>query len=214
MRPRGGLNPEETPAQAEAQRPLRQLEALEAQLFALAAEALQAAHPRGLAARLREWLERGVRALSGGSLLAAFVETEKRATGSESVARLLGWLRVRAWRGGPWFLDDARCFRRDDEADDEDGADRASSAGKSEVERARQTLLENVPDRWVERLAPFDSLRGLRLSLMRVFEQFQSELVCRNLCLHALDLLVATLFPEIEVWSHLVEEAEESDEEE
>lgn len=145
-----------------------------------------------------------VRVLTGGTLLDAFVETEKRAMGSESVARLLGFLRICAWDDEQWFLADNRCFRRESEA----------PAGKSEVERARQTVLENLPERWVRIAEQVDSLRGLRLSVMRVFEQFQSEVMCMNLCLHGLDVLVATLFPEIEVWSHLVEEAEESEEEE
>ena len=144
-----------------------------------------------------------VRVLTGGSLLETYVETEKRAMGSESVARLLGWLRVRAWDGEQWFLADNRCFRRESEA----------PAGRSEVERARRTVLENLPERWVRVAEQVDSARGLRLSVMRVFEQFQSEALCRNLCLHGLDVLVATLFPEIEVWSHLVEEAEESGDE-
>ena len=80
-----------------------------------------------------------VRVLTGGTLLDAFVETEKRAMGSESVARLLGFLRICAWDDEQWFLADNRCFRRESEA----------PAGKSEVERARQTVLENLPERWV-----------------------------------------------------------------
>ena len=52
-------------------------------------------------------------------------------------------------------------------------------------------------------------MRSIRLSVLRVFEQFQDEVMCQNICLHLIDLAVASLFPQIEVWSHLVETREE-----
>ena len=156
-----------------------------------------------------EWDCSSVRVLSGGSLLETYIAMEKKVLESENVARFLGYLRIKAWDEEQWFLTDIRCFMRGGEEPAGDAME-----GKSEVEMARKMLLENVPERFVKLLEQFDSLRGIRLSLMRVFEQFQSELLCKNLCLHLLDVLVATLFPEIEVWSHLVEEAEDSENDE
>lgn len=145
--------------------------------------------------------------VAGGSLLQSYMEFAEILGNSRHVSDFLGYLRISMWKDEEWFLSDRKVFMREKEKDEDD------DDAKSAVDKARKAMLENMPEWLMKALEQFDSLRGIRLSLMRVFEQFQSELLCKNFCLHFLDLLVATLFPDIEVWSHLAEDIEESEDE-
>ena len=80
------------------------------------------------------------------------------------------------------------------------------------MSQARSALLSEFPDELFKFLEKFDSIATIRLSLLRIFEQFQDPLFCKNVCLHLLDFTISTFFPTIEVWSHLVESPEEEDE--
>lgn len=77
------------------------------------------------------------------------------------------------------------------------------------LEEAREAVLSEFPPSLYHFLEQFDSLSTVRLSILRLFEQFQDETVCKNICLHCMDVILAALFPSIEVWSQLVEKEEE-----
>lgn len=81
---------------------------------------------------------------------------------------------------------------------------------------ARKALLSDLPSPLMHFFASYDPVKTTRLSLLRLFEQLQDELMCKNMCLHLLDVLIAKFFPSIQVWSQLVvvdERDEEEDEE-
>ena len=77
------------------------------------------------------------------------------------------------------------------------------------LEETREAVLSEFPPSLYHFLEQFDSLSTIRLSILRLFEQFQDETVCKNVCLHCMDVILAALFPSIEVWSQLVEKEEE-----
>ena len=79
------------------------------------------------------------------------------------------------------------------------------------LEETREAVLSEFPPSVYRFLEQFDSLSTIRLSILRLFEQFQDETVCKNICLHCMDVILSALFPSIEVWSQLVEKEEKEE---
>ena len=79
------------------------------------------------------------------------------------------------------------------------------------LEETREAVLSEFPPSVYRFLEQFDSLSTIRLSILRLLEQFQDETVCKNTCLHCMDVILAALFPSIEVWSQLVEKEEKEE---
>ena len=79
------------------------------------------------------------------------------------------------------------------------------------LEETREAVLSEFPPSVYRFLEQFDFLSTIRLSILRLFEQFQDETVCKNICLHCMDVILAALFPSIEVWSQLVEKEEKEE---
>lgn len=134
--------------------------------------------------------------VSGGSLYRLYSELEGNVLSSQNVAFVLGLIRVCVWPEEEWFLNDVSLFVRKEE---------------NGIDDARSAMLSLFTESLLYRFKEYDSTRTIRLSVLRVFEQFQDDLMCKNFCLHLLDLVIATLFPQIEVWSHLVETHSDDD---
>lgn len=134
--------------------------------------------------------------VSGGSLYRLYSELEGNALNSQNVAFVLGLIRVCVWSEEEWFLNDVSLFVRKEE---------------NRIDDARSAMLSLFTESLLYRFKEYDSTRTIRLSVLRVFEQFQDDLMCQNFCLHLLDLVIATLFPQIEVWCHLVETHSDDD---
>lgn len=145
----------------------------------------------------KRWLTiRFARVVSGGSLFQLYSLLEAKCIQSENVAFLLGLIRVCFWPDEAWFLGDVSFFLHPE-------------GDESYEEEARNAMLSLFADSLLSPFKELDSMRSIRLSVLRVFEQFQDEVMCQNFCLHLIDLTIASLFPQIEVWSHLVETKDE-----
>lgn len=134
--------------------------------------------------------------VSGGSLYRLYSELEGNVLSSQNVVFVLGMIRVCVWPEEEWFLNDVSLFVRKEE---------------NGIDDARSAMLSLFTESLLYRFKEYDSTRTIRLSVLRVFEQFQDDLMCKNFCLHLLDLVIATLFPQIEVWSHLAETHSDDD---
>ena len=75
-------------------------------------------------------------------------------------------------------------------------------------------MLSCIPKSLENYLCSQESIQTIRLALLRVFEELQDGLICKDLCLHLVDVLISLFFPSIPVWSQLVDEEEEATEEE
>lgn len=155
---------------------------------------------------LLELISRVAHIINGGSLFKYYKQVENDFISPTNIAFLLGCLRIRSYSGEEWYLQNPSSLSVEASL-----SENSPSEEGSEMNRARNALLSNFPDELFLFLEKFDSLATIRLSLLRIFEQFQDELFCKNLCLHLMDILISTFFPSIEVWSHLVESPEDED---
>ena len=186
--------------------PFTRLQVLESRLFGVVDEVLQLDSSSSLLRLLQTLLEkwvhgrglmiRSARILSGGSLFQLYTLLETKCVQSENVAFMLGLIRVCFWPEEAWFLGDVSFFLHPE-------------GEESYEDEARNAMLALFADSLLSPFKGLDSMRSIRLSVLRVFEQFQDEVMCQNFCLHLIDLAVASLFPQIEVWSHLVEAKDE-----
>ena len=186
--------------------PFTRLQVLESRLFGVVDEVLQLDSSSSLLHLLQTLLEqfvtkrcviiRSARVVSGGSLFQLYTRLEAKCVESENVAFMLGLARVCFWPDEAWFLGDVSFFLHPE-------------GEESYEDEARNAMLALFADSLFSPFKELDSMRSIRLSVLRVFEQFQDEVMCQNFCLHLIDLAVASLFPQIEVWSHLVETREE-----
>ena len=134
---------------------------------------------------------RGARVLSGGSLFRYYEEKESAFLDAKNLAFMVGCLRIFLYSDEEWYLKDI--------------------PEAVSLEETREAVLSEFPESLYRFLEQFDSLSTIRLSILRLFEQFQDESVCKNICLHCMDVILASLFPTIEVWSQLVEKEEKEE---
>lgn len=142
--------------------------------------------------------------LNGGSLFKYYQYLEHEFISSTNIALLLGCIRIHAFPNEEWYLDNLSSLSGDTSF-------YQSMDDNTEMSQARNALLSELPNDLLQFLEKFDSMATIRLSLLRIFEQFQDPLFCENVCLHCIDVIISTFFPTIEVWSHLVESPDDDD---
>ena len=206
----------EDPVSMEDRSQYRRLQLLESQLFCFVNDFLQIDSTGGLYGNLHYLLEKSVfgnemilrmaHILNGGSLFKYYQRLEHDFISPTNIAFLLGCLRIHSYSNEEWYLENLSSLSGDA------SYSQYSSEENNEMSQARSALLSEFPDELFKFLEKFDSIATIRLSLLRIFEQFQDPLFCKNVCLHLLDITISTFFPTIEVWSHLVESPEEEDE--
>ena len=159
--------------------------------------------------------------MTGGSFVKYFHRLESNFIQSPNVSFILGFLRIYLFSKddisvhhifGDKAVDDLiqKAQNRLNKEKDMSGLTREEKIRSL----AREALLSCIPKSLEQYLCSRESIQTIRLALLRIFEELQDDLMCKNMCLHLIDLWISLLFPPIPVWSQLVEEDEEEEEEE
>ena len=193
----------EEPVSMEDESQYRRLQMLESQLFCFVNDFLQVDSTGGLYGKLHYLLEKSVyvnefirrvaHILNGGSLFKYYQHLEHDFISPTNIAFLLGCLRIHSYIDEQWYLQNLSSL-----SGDASFSQYSSCEESTEMSQARSVLLSDFPDDLLKFLAKFDSIATIRLSLLRIFEQFQDPLFCKNMCLHLLDIVISTFFTTIE----------------
>ena len=163
---------------------------------------------------------RFIKVLTGGTFVKYFHKLESNFIQSPNISFLLGFLRIYLFsrkdisvqhlfgdRAVDELIQKAQAVLKEEEV--------TPNMTREEQVRslARKAMLSCIPKSFETYLCSQESIQTIRLALLRVFEELQDELICKNMCLHLVDVFISLFFPSIPVWSQLVEEEEVSEEE-